>query len=220
MVVVGNLTVQLVDATTKVPFKERTGPDGKTYVEAQPDAEYLIKVEIVGDEDRLLRIDAGVDGKSMEYYSKTKKKDGPKYIGSLTRIHGVESKKPFHFERRLLPERDSSAKRGAPSTGYTIGSVKVKLSEAVSIGWKVARDIIPPFIALRLIHAGILPKPPVRDQHRTEFKRRDHGLVADNVDPKFPSKKIKIDAVYDEDIMIAAPKVIEVVDMTSANDDN
>lgn len=43
MVVQGNFKVELIDATTKQPFKEHTSK-GKTYAEVEPDAEYFIRI--------------------------------------------------------------------------------------------------------------------------------------------------------------------------------
>ncbi len=52
MVVEGGFRVELVDANTKIPYKEHT-KDGKTYVEGDPDAEYfvsLLKVAVLPED--------------------------------------------------------------------------------------------------------------------------------------------------------------------------
>jgi hypothetical protein len=43
MVQQGDFNVQLVNATTKIPFLEHTRENGDTFVEAEPDAEYFIQ---------------------------------------------------------------------------------------------------------------------------------------------------------------------------------
>jgi hypothetical protein len=45
MVQQGDFKVELVDAITKVPFIEHTRDNGDTFVEAEPKAEYLIRIE-------------------------------------------------------------------------------------------------------------------------------------------------------------------------------
>ena len=48
MVVRNGYQVQLVDARTKIPFKEHE-KDGKIYVEAEPDAEYFIAIRRISE---------------------------------------------------------------------------------------------------------------------------------------------------------------------------
>lgn len=57
--------VELVDAQTKTPFKEHTSQDGTTYIEAEPDAEYFIRIEVDAEEKILAK--AIVDGGSLGY---------------------------------------------------------------------------------------------------------------------------------------------------------
>jgi hypothetical protein len=64
MVRTSSFTVNLVDATTKVVFKEHT-KGRETYVEAEPDAEYFIHIEVPGSMDVLACV--RVDGKSLGY---------------------------------------------------------------------------------------------------------------------------------------------------------
>lgn len=42
MVKVGDFTVELVAADSKVPFAEHTAPNGQIYAEVEPDLDYYI----------------------------------------------------------------------------------------------------------------------------------------------------------------------------------
>jgi hypothetical protein len=56
-------TVNLVDATTKVAFKEHT-KGSETYVEAEPDAEYFVHIEV--PQGMQVAAEIRVDGKSLD----------------------------------------------------------------------------------------------------------------------------------------------------------
>lgn len=68
MVRQGDFEVKLVEAQSKVPFKEFSH-DGKIYVEAEPGQEYFISIEKKGTEfhSGTLLTDNYVDGKSLVY---------------------------------------------------------------------------------------------------------------------------------------------------------
>ena len=67
MVRQGDFEISIVLADTKTPFKEHT-KDGKVYVEAEPDEEYFIYMERVGNavNEPLLAV-ASVDEKCLGY---------------------------------------------------------------------------------------------------------------------------------------------------------
>jgi len=69
MVKQGDFTVELVNATTKQPFKEHTSSNGETYVEVEPGVEYFIHVDNQSDES--VKWDVYVDKQDLTYYQQT-----------------------------------------------------------------------------------------------------------------------------------------------------
>ena len=130
MVVRSGFEVQLVDAKTKLPFKEHE-KDGKIYVEAEPDAEYFIAIR---------RIDAPgipviqsyfyVDGTSLGYHSNhTKVEMTPSYKGIFSRTNGISKTISLKFSKPKLA-KDRDGYRGG------MGKVEVKIYEGVFKGMK------------------------------------------------------------------------------------
>lgn len=68
--------------------------------------------------------------------------------------------------------------------------------------------------ALGLIHAGVLDKPPMWDLFR---KQQAYGKQSLNLPRPNPTKRIKVDAVYDGTTLIKSEKWIEVFDLTTTN---
>ena len=67
MVQIGEFSVRLVDAETKISFKEHTAPDGKTYAEVEPNQEYFIAVKQRSGEKVVFEFE--VDGNDLGYIS-------------------------------------------------------------------------------------------------------------------------------------------------------
>eukprot|EP00957_Ditylum_brightwellii_P010059 759333-Ditylum_brightwellii.AAC.1 len=70
MVKQGNLTVELVDAVTKEPFREHTY-NGKIYVEVEPEAEYFI--QITNQSKETIYWSFYVDGEGLGHWSYQKR---------------------------------------------------------------------------------------------------------------------------------------------------
>uniref|UniRef100_A0A7S1B9B7 Uncharacterized protein n=1 Tax=Corethron hystrix TaxID=216773 RepID=A0A7S1B9B7_9STRA len=65
-----SFSVQLIDADTRVPFKEHTGNDGKIYVEVEPEKEYFIKASSSLDPKKTkVRVTCAVDEEELGYYN-------------------------------------------------------------------------------------------------------------------------------------------------------
>eukprot|EP00588_Corethron_pennatum_P034021 CAMPEP_0194346230 /NCGR_PEP_ID=MMETSP0171-20130528/105309_1 /TAXON_ID=218684 /ORGANISM="Corethron pennatum, Strain L29A3" /LENGTH=320 /DNA_ID=CAMNT_0039113327 /DNA_START=70 /DNA_END=1030 /DNA_ORIENTATION=+ len=125
-------TVELVDAISGEPFAEHAGPDGKTYAEVEPDAEYFIKVSAPRDHPKGTRVQTAyeIDGVNLGYYDKLwAYKNNTVWAGSASRRGGAWSKTSLKFAGKPAPSR---GKRRAPLL-FT-GRVVVTLSESVPDG--------------------------------------------------------------------------------------
>jgi len=125
-------TVELVDANSGEPFAEHVGPDGKTYAEVEPDAEYFIKVSAPRDHPKGTRVQTAyeVDGVNLGYYDKLwAYKNNTVWAGSASRRGGAWSKTSLKFAGKPAPSR---GKRRAPLL-FT-GRVVVTLSASVPDG--------------------------------------------------------------------------------------
>lgn len=69
MVLHCGIEVELVEAKTKIPFKEHVHPkEGITYVEVEPDNEYFIRIVVISDDpERSLVAKVKVDGKPLRF---------------------------------------------------------------------------------------------------------------------------------------------------------
>ena len=79
----GDFTVEIVNAETKEPFREHTGPapSYETYVEVEPDLEYYIKV--TGLKTRKAYALVEVDKVSVGYYKTISSQNGPQFVGCI-----------------------------------------------------------------------------------------------------------------------------------------
>jgi hypothetical protein len=66
MVKKGRSTVEVVDAHSNAPFKEYA-KDNETYVEAEPDAQYFVRIHV--ESGALVQTEIFVDGKSLGYHT-------------------------------------------------------------------------------------------------------------------------------------------------------
>lgn len=123
MVVQGNFKVELIDATTKQPFKEHTSK-GKTYAEVEPDAEYFIR--ITTSYPSTVKAYFEVDGENLGYCKRIPY-GSEKIAGLWTREKGKETTTALRFQKASVLDRSAS---GQPWTG----SVRVRVFEAVKTG--------------------------------------------------------------------------------------
>ena len=256
-----DFTVELVDATSEKPFKRFKDANGNIFYEVEPDADYLVKIQVVGsdvDPSAKFRFDILVDGSSIGYYQTLSKTEGAHFLGVFERRNGVQTGKALRFKS----PSDVSYSLTANTPFY--GTVETMISEAIQAGYAKVGDIKPPKEApvvsncdnftnkalrsgngklmsssfhgneemytyhyrsgfqlgriklnycttVGLIKAGILPKPPLWEWHRMLFKRPP--CTNEELKRAAPSKKIKIDAVYKEGILITPARELELFDL-------
>jgi hypothetical protein len=137
-----DFSVELVDATTKVPFtKFKDEKNGDIYYEVEPDAEYLVRVEIVGNRINpatMFRFDPMVDEKSIGYVKSASKDNGPQFYGVVHRSKGVETTKAFRFKVPSI-----SSYTGTDVVPFH-GTVSIPIHEAIFAGYIDAGDIKAP----------------------------------------------------------------------------
>jgi hypothetical protein len=128
MVKKGFMSLQLVNAETNLPFPEHRGPDGKDYVEVEPNAEYWIRIQSDEQNGKFI-CSFKVDGKDLGYH---KTCHGCQHsdagIWTLTGTQGSQQSlkvKPLH---------------GVAGATFYIGKVKVNFYET---GLKTARPKEP-----------------------------------------------------------------------------
>ena len=133
MVQHGDFTIELVEAHSKIPFKEHMH-DGKTYVEVEPDAEYFISIAKPGAVEfrqiATLRVEIHVDGKflgSYSTYKTTSKYCNPVFQGTWTYENGTSSHTALKF---VVP----TIRAGGMSLAElaAVGKVEVKLFQALN----------------------------------------------------------------------------------------
>lgn len=126
MVRVGAFKVELVDATTKVPFKERT-KDGRTYVEAEPDAEYFVSIQKDEKTDTNVAISYSVDEQEIRG-STIIRKDvimrEPDYKGIRSLVGGISSHASLVFAKPTI-----SHKPAGSLSNLQMGRVEIKVYE-------------------------------------------------------------------------------------------
>ena len=99
-----NYSLQLVAADgLNAPFPEHVAPDGTTYAEVEPDAEYFVKIDVRdggGDVPRLLA-DLYVDEERQRkgYCVWKKKNNEPILLGFRSYFDGVKTVTPFKFNK-------------------------------------------------------------------------------------------------------------------------
>lgn len=133
MVKQGDFKVELVEATTKAPFKEHRHY-GKTYVEVEPESEYFIalsKPHAKALSEHLLIVPY-VDGQVLGYSwncSSRKIFSNPRYLGSGERNNGVSIIRALKFvvaKTRAGPSLEPS------NDNVSIGKVELKVFQALN----------------------------------------------------------------------------------------
>lgn len=139
----GDYRVQLVEPTTKQVYKEHV-KDGKCYVEAEPDGEYLIRIEAKRIKDYRVLMHFEVD-ETFLGYQKVLKTDAV-CTGFWTRNQGVYTHKAFQFA--IPPIRTDG---GAVLSGNKVlGSVSVKFYKAVEAGLQIPGDYKPSLVTRKI----------------------------------------------------------------------
>lgn len=130
MVKKGSFTVELVDAETKIPFREHTcEKDGQLYVEVEPNAEYLIKIS--SDTERPVSCCPKVDGEPLGYIVTLMKRNGPSYRGLWSSDGTRDITWALRCQKTPVVKADSPCSV-SPSPFWT-GKVEVELYEAIAL---------------------------------------------------------------------------------------
>jgi len=93
---VGDFTVELVAADTKVAFKEHTASDGQVYAEVEPDMDYFISL---GSDIGGVQADIWVDGVDHDYDLDFFSPEKKAYNGQWEIKGGKETKTALHFTK-------------------------------------------------------------------------------------------------------------------------
>ena len=119
-------TVELVDAETKIPFKEHCAPDGRVFVEVEPDIDYLIMVDVDGQTKVIA--DFCVDGKCLGYDSVVfKTRRGKCYNGISSRKDDKLFENCLNFGKIFSFRKDTNIDQSVHSGG----NVKVSFYDAI-----------------------------------------------------------------------------------------
>ena len=119
-------TVELVDAETKIPFKEHCTPNGRVFVEVEPDIDYLIMVDVDGQTKVIA--DFCVDGKCLGYDSVVfKTRRGKCYNGISSRKDDKLFENCLNFGKIFSFRKDTNIDQSVHSGG----NVKVSFYEAI-----------------------------------------------------------------------------------------
>ena len=113
MVRQGWFEIELINAETKVPFKEHTHTDGRTYAEVEPDTDYFIHVRSHKNKKVILKF--SVDGKDLGYKKQ-------QHQGGVWRDFGIDT-----VECKVIKKRFGS-------TNYTIVRMKSEMMSTRDIG--------------------------------------------------------------------------------------
>ena len=147
MVVKGRFSVQLVEAESKIPFKEHTDDHGKHYAEVEPEANYFIQVQFrKGDGEAAFSpvvANFFVDGASLGYRWNQDRED-MFHRGLWGRKDGIDIDRSLTFERSE-PSLASSEGAGSIQAGaeMVMGSVCVKFFEGIEGRIVNYKDVTP-----------------------------------------------------------------------------
>ena len=119
-------TVELVDAETKIPFKEHCAPDGRVFVEVEPNIDYLIMVDVDGPTKVIA--DFCVDGKCLGYNTVVfKTRRGKCYNGISSRKDDKLFENCLNFGKIFSFCKDTNIDQSVHSGG----NVKVSFYDAI-----------------------------------------------------------------------------------------
>jgi len=135
MVKVGDFSLELVDATTKVPFKEHVAPsDGQFYAEVEPGLDYFISV---GNDRGGVRFDYKVDGVDLGYHTKYHRPKQNEYRGNRSRTNGVTQITSFRFN--IAQTRSESGGQDDSSPEMMTGKVELIIHELGDVTYEIPK---------------------------------------------------------------------------------
>jgi hypothetical protein len=190
----GRFTVELVNAYSNTPFKEHT-KDNETFVEAEPDAEYFVRIHVgVG---ALVAAKIFVDGKSLWYLQDMDKPERHSNYG-LWYFDGVSTSFKALLFAKAKAFNSSDAAQEAP---FWTGNVTVEFKEIFDTGnthvqaphqavWKggevgiVAAQTGPKMKGV-MTEKGNLAVSKKDDGHRVTYRE---GRILDTITLKYDSR--------------------------------
>jgi hypothetical protein len=131
MVKKGRFTVELVDAASSTPFKEHT-KDDETYVEAEPDAEYFVRIH--AEVGALARAKIFVDGKYLGYKKNMTNKTSGLGQGSNCGLWCFDGVSTTHQALLFAKAKVFNSSDAAQETPFWTGTVEVKFVEIFDTG--------------------------------------------------------------------------------------
>ena len=134
MVVLGDFEIQLVEATSKTPYKEHN-INGKTYFEVEPKAEYYIgfkKVHNTSYSCSAVKVYFKIDGKDLGfnttfYRDEVQKKQA--YKGLLERQHGLSLFRALQFVKPEITTLPPKANSSSSDDDSMLGQVHIEIYE-------------------------------------------------------------------------------------------
>ena len=127
--------IELINAETKIPFKEHTHTDGRTYAEVEPDTDYFIHVRNHKDDKVVFKF--SVDGKDLGYVQSIDKSDGWVESGLWKRQDGSDSYNALRFNK-LYNRRNQVG--DDEYEGHWTGSVELKVHKYVELNEYSSRE--------------------------------------------------------------------------------
>jgi len=137
----GNLSLEIINAETKQPMKEFTAPDGKVYVEAEPDLEYFLRCANNKNNSHEKRtcVEFFIDNTKLNYLN-ILNKNKPSTCGIWQRINRVSSTKALKFSLKATNAAAAAANQSGTTNPFHVGTIKAVFSKAIDIGVKETKD--------------------------------------------------------------------------------
>jgi len=137
MVQQGDFSFELVEAETKIPFKEHS-KNGILYVEVEPDAEYFLRQRKVGSNGSgsstgMLLCYYHVDGKCLgyhKYFADRRSSPEPFIAGIFERKDGISSQTALKFTKARVKNENG----GGATPGLLMGKVELLIYEGIDVG--------------------------------------------------------------------------------------
>lgn len=127
---VGNFTLEIINAESREPMKEFEAPDGKVYIEAEPDLEYFLRCSSDRPGCPLTYVSLDVDGTGLGYKNRFTAKTTD--LGLWKQVDGVSSYVALKFvlkRTRAVP----AAAGGDDAAAATppVGCITAKFYECI-----------------------------------------------------------------------------------------
>lgn len=141
MVKNGDFSVTLVEAESKIQFREHTAADGSSYAVVEPDAEYFIRVTSTTGKKVICKLI--VDGECLGHRTQLQQNAATRDTGLWSRVGGMSVEKAFKFHRANYYQPGS---RVEDTANFWTGEVTANFYSAVRDGrTESQRDYISPW---------------------------------------------------------------------------